>query len=240
MRLLLVLLLAAVALPALESTASAQNLTFSLRLAYRCGGTQAVPGCDAITDQATFTTLQAPANGPIDLTAQNGGKGVLSTFWMIAKRDSSGVVIACADGSPLIFDTSKLFTQHADYFSCSKVTITGPDGLNLVLSPVADGRGGVQGSTAGGWVTGSYKFMARHIETLVSQEFVTLPLPKIAIQNRWDSCIFSGIEGIAPGTAVPNGCLLHPGFSDGNPWTLETLSVGTQRCHAVCMSHLPE
>jgi hypothetical protein len=239
-QLILALTLAASVLPLLGAAAIAQDLTFSLRFAYRCSAKPAVPGCDAVTEQATFTTLQAPARGPVDLTAENGGKGVLSTFWLIDRRDSSDMVIACADGSALIFDTSKLFTQKADYFSCGKVTITGANGLNLVLSPAADGRGGVQGSTPAGWVNGSYRFMARHIETLISQEFVTLPLITIPIQNRWDFCTFSGLEVLASGAPSPAGCLLHPGYNDGNPWTLEALSPGYARCHAVCMSHLPE
>jgi len=239
-QLILAVTLVASVLPLLGAAAMAQDLTFSLRFAYRCSATPAVPGCDAITEQATFTTLQAPARGPVNLTAENGGKGVLSTFWLIDRRDSSDVVIACADGSPLIFDTSKLFTQHADYFSCTKVTITGANGLSLTLSPVADGRGGVQGSTPAGWINGSYRFMARHIETLTSQEFVTLPLVTIPIQNRWDFCTYSGIEVIAAGAPSPSGCLLHPGNNDGNPWTLEALSPAHARCHAVCMSHLPQ
>ena len=240
-KLLPALLLAAAALPSLGSAASAQNVTFSVKLTYKCSGSPPPPGCDGATDQATFTTLQAPESGTIDLTAQNGGKGVLSTFWMIERRDSSDVVIACADGSNLVFDTSRLFTQKADYFSCGKVTITG-SGLNLVLSPAADGQGGVQGSTAKvGWVSGRFDFQARHIETLVTQEYVTLPLDKIPIQNKWDSCSFSGMEILAPSIPnAPQGCLLHPGVNDANPWTLQTLFMPNYRCHAVCMSRLPE
>ncbi|MDQ7246270.1 hypothetical protein [Dongia sedimenti] len=51
-----------------------------------------------------------------------------------------------------------------------KVTITGPNGLNLALSPAADGRGGVQGSTPLGWIRGNYRFMARRIDTLLAQD----------------------------------------------------------------------
>jgi hypothetical protein len=238
-KLLLALVLAGAALPALGSAAVAQNVTFSLKLSYVCSGGGA-PGCDSITEQATFTTLQAPANGPIDLSKQNGGKGVLSSFWLIEKRDSANIVIACADGSALTLDTSKIFTQKNDYFSCGKVTIKG-SGLNLVLSPVADGRGGVQGSMANGSVTGKFRFMARHIDTLISQEFITLPLDKIAIQNKWDSCSFTGMEVLIPSFPNgPQGCLLTPGANDNNPWTLKTFLVTNYRCHAVCMSRLPE
>jgi hypothetical protein len=239
MTLVLALVLAPAVLSALASAAIAQNVTFSLQLTYSCNAPTA--GCDQLTEQRTFTTLQAPASGPINLTQENGGKGVLSTFWMIGKRDSSDFTIACADGSDLIFDTSKLFKVNtAGYFSCGKVTIAGTD-LNFTLDPAADGQGPLNGSANKGWVRGRFRFMARGIDTLISQEYVTLTLPKIAIQNKWDSCVFSGYEDVTPVHVPVTGCLLHPGQNDNNPWTLETLFPGgLDKCHAVCMSRLPD
>jgi hypothetical protein len=247
LRLTTIALLAALAsLAAKES--QAKPATFVMEVSYSCLSAPSPPGCNPSQQQTTLIAFTADDTAVTDLTAQGGGKGYnildkfsIGTAAFLASADTN---VACSDGKALGFDPTVIANTgggktYRNGFSCSNIVITN-SGVNLTLVNSAPRAASITGTTGQVQLFGNIQLDSTPHTVTRTFSVQSLTFPEMYIQNRWDSCQYSGFDSGAPvDSGQADGCVLQAG-GGGAPnvdWVLKTKrppSPAILVCYAIC------